>query len=122
MAIQRQEGWANDSAPTMTGVDLTGMERRCVIRTSTGIRLAQAGEKASGVLQEGKAAGYWSSFATGGHPIKCLASAGWSVGQAMMVGADGTVVPGTTNSIGAARNAGLSGEYCEVMWDQVGSS
>lgn len=117
MAIQRQDGWANDSAEG--DVDLTGKERRFVTRTSTGIRLAQNGERVDGVLQEGKAAGLWSSFATSGHPLKVIASQAFTVGQAVQAGADGTAIVGTTNQCGVARNACASGELVEVMFDRV---
>ena len=117
MAIQRQDGWANDSA--VGDADLTGKERRFVTRTSTGIRLAQNGEQIAGVLQEGKAAALRSSFATGGHPIKVVASQAFTVGQAVQAGADGTAIVGTTNQCGTARNACASGELVEVMFDRV---
>lgn len=123
MAVQRQDGWANDSAPG--AADLTGKERRFVVIITSSdypkrsIRLAQAGEKIDGVLQEGKAAGLWSSFATAGWPLKVIAGAAITVGQAVMSGGDGSVVPGTTNQVGTARNACASGEMCEVMIDRI---
>lgn len=117
MAIQRQDGWANDSGIT-AGASLVGMERRFVTRTSSGIRLAQAGEQVAGVLQEGKAVGLYSSFATSGYPLKVIASQAFTVGQAVQAGADGSAIVGTTNQVGVARNACASGEMVEVMWDR----
>lgn len=119
MAIQRQDGWANDSAPTLVGNDLTGKERRFVTRVSGGIRLAQAGEYVAGVLQEGKAAGLTSSFATSGYPLKVIASQAFTIGQAVQAGADGTAIVGTTNQVGVSRNACASGEMVEVMFDRI---
>ena len=117
MAIQRQDGWANDSA--VGDADLTGKERRFVTRTSTGIRLAQNGEQVAGVLQEGKAAALRSSFAVAGFPLKVIASQTITVGQAIQAGADGTAIVGTTNQVGVARNGCNSGEMVEVMVDRV---
>lgn len=123
MAVQRQDGWANDSAPG--SVDLTGKERRFVTVVSgaaypgRAVRLAAAGERIHGVLQEGKAAGLWSSWAISGHPLKVIAGASIAIGDAIQSGADGVAVPGTTNQIGVARNACFSGEMCEVMTDRV---
>lgn len=117
MAVQRQDGWANDSAITV-GASLVGMERRFVTRTSTGLRLAQNGEFVSGVLQEGKAVGLHSSFATSGYPLKVIASQAFTPGQAVQAGADGTAIVGTTNQVGVARNSCASGELVEVMWDR----
>ena len=118
MAIQRQDGWANDSGVTLT-TSLEGKERRFVTRVTGGIRLAQNGEQVAGVLQEGKAVGLTSSFATSGYPLKVIASAAFTVGAAIMCGADGTAIVGTTNQVGVSRNAGASGELCEVMFDRV---
>lgn len=120
MAVQRQDGWANDSGEVLTGHDLRGKEHRFCTRTSAGyIRLAQAGEYVSGVIQEGANAGYAASFATSGHPLKVIAGAAITAGQAVMSGGDGTVVPGTTNQVGVARNSCNSGEMCEVMIDRI---
>ena len=122
MAVQRQYGAANDSAPA--AADLTGKERRFVIVVSGSAypsragRLAQAGERVSGVLQEGKATGLWSSWANAGM-LKVIAGASITIGQAIQSGADGVAVPGTTNQIGVARNACFSGEMCEVEIDRV---
>lgn len=120
MAVQRQDGWANDSAPTATGHDLRGKEYRFLTRTSAGhVRLAQNGEHICGVCQEGKNAGCWSSFAIAGFPLKVIASQAFTVGAAVQAGADGSAIVGTTNQIGVARNACASGEMVEVMVDRI---
>ena len=119
MAVQRQDGWANDSAPTLTGNDLTGKERRMLTRVSGGVRLAQFGERVCGVCQEGKAAGLTSSYATMGFPLKVIASQAFTIGQAVQAGADGSAVVGTTNQVGVSRNACASGELVEVDWDRI---
>lgn len=119
MAIQKKNEAKLDTAPTAAGSDLTGKEFYLVTKTSVGtLRLAQNGEKIVGVVQEGKAAGYYSTFGWG-EILKVVASAAITVGQAVQAGADGTVIPGATNSFGVARNACFSGEMCEVMIDQV---
>lgn len=120
MAVQRQDGWANDSAPTAVGADLTGKEHRFLTRTSAGhVRLAQNGERCAGVCQEGKAAGYWSSFAIQGFPLKVIASQAIAVGDAIGAGVDGTAIVTTTNQVGVSRNSCASGEMCEVMVDRI---
>lgn len=120
MAVQRQDGWANDSAPTAVGSDLTGQEYRFLTRTTAGhVRLAQNDERVAGVCQEGKAAGYWSSFATAGWPLKVYASQAFTVGAAVQAGANGSAIVGTVNQVGVARNACASGEMVEVMIDRI---
>lgn len=117
MAVQKQIGAFMDARPG--SVDLTGKERYLVTRNADGtIRLAQAGEIVAGVLQEGKAATYWSSFMTGGM-TKCVAGGAVAVNQRVQAGGDGTCVPGATNSWGVARSSAFSGEMVEVWMDQV---
>lgn len=116
MAIQKRDEILMDARPTATGSDLTGKEMRVVTRTANGdIRLAQVGEAVCGVIQEGKAAGYASSFAFGGI-LKCIASGAITPGQQVMAGQDGSVVAGATNPIGRCRNSVLSGEIAEVQY------
>lgn len=119
MAVQKQEGWATDIGTTTTGSDLRSKENYCAFRkTDSTLRLTQAGEAIAGVITEGRNAGYRTSLQTGGI-AKVVASAAWTAGQAMQAGADGTVVPGSTNSLGVARNSGFSGEMCEINIDRT---
>ena len=118
MAVQRQDGWRNDARPG--SVDLTGKERYLVTRNNDAaltVRLAESGEIVAGVLQEGKIAGAWSSFANGGL-LKIVGGSAWTPGQRIQAGAAGTAVPGNTNSFGVSRNSGFSGELMEVEFDQ----
>jgi hypothetical protein len=119
MAIQKRDEAAMDCLRTATGHDLTGKEHHVVARTSAGhLRLAQVGEAVAGVIQEGKAAGYHSSFGFAGI-LKCVAGAAITPGQSIMAGADGTVVPGSTNPFGVARDSAFSGELVPVVIDRT---
>lgn len=117
MAVQKQVGAFMDARPG--SADLTGKEHYLVTRLSDGtVRLAQAGEVVAGVLQEGKASTYWSSFMTAGI-AKCVASGAITPGQRVQAGGDGTCVAGATNPWGTARSSALSGEMVEIVMDQI---
>lgn len=119
MAIQKKDSAQMDCRPSASGSDLTGKEHYLCVRTSAGdVRLAQAGEIVAGVIQEGKAATYWTSFMTGGI-AKVVASQAITPGLRVQAGADGTVVAGSTNSFGVSRNSVASGEMCEVVIDHI---
>lgn len=117
MSVQKTTGAQTDARPA--AVDLTDKERYLAFRKTDGtFRLAEVGEAVAGVIQQGRAATYWATVATGGM-VKVVASAAWTAGQAMQAGAAGTTVPGATNSYGIARNSGFSGELAEVVMDRT---
>jgi len=118
MAVQKQDGWATDARPGNS--DLTGKEFLFCTRNADGtIDLCGAAGVIAGVISEGKAAGLWSSFNTGGM-LKVIAGGAIAVGDVVGSGANGVAISGAANPAGRARNATAgAGEYVEVMFDRT---
>lgn len=105
MARQKQDGLHTDVGES--AVDLRGKEDRFCRRDATGkIVLCANGEVISGVISEGRDAGYHTSFNTRGNPIlRVIAGEALAQNAEVQSGADGVAVAGATNAFGRARLA-----------------
>lgn len=115
MAVQKQDGLHTDVAES--GSDLTGKEMLFCQRQADGtLELCGADGRIDGVISEGKAEGYHTSFNTRGNPIlKVIASAAIARGDEVASAAGGLAKTGSTNPFGFARNSvAAAGEVVEV--------
>lgn len=120
MAVQRQVGAMMDSAPS--GVDLTGLEYHfCVVDGNGNAVLPGLGGAVDGVIQEGKAVGRHSSFATG-NQLKVLAGAAINEGDEIAALADGRarVAAAGHEILGRARTAAGVGELFTMYFNPKG--
>lgn len=115
MAVQKQDGLHTDTMESAE--DLTGKEDYFVTRNSAGkAALCGAGEVISGVISEGRAAGYHTSYNTKGNPIlRVVAGEALAIGAEVGSNGSGQAATGQANPIGRARKAvGGSGEIAEI--------
>jgi hypothetical protein len=114
MAVQKQDGLHTDQG--VSNADLTGDEFKFCKRNADGtIDLCGDGGHIAGVISEGKAAGYHTSFNTRGNPILKVISGGQiSRGDQVQSGAGGLAKSGAANAFGHARNNAVDGEMVEV--------
>jgi hypothetical protein len=115
MAVQKQDGLFTDVGESAS--DLKGQEFKFCKRNTDGtIALCGADEAIAGVISEGKAAGYHTSFNTKGNPIlKVICGSAIAIGDSVACGASGLAKTGATNAFGVARSATTaSGQYVEV--------
>lgn len=114
MAVQKQDGLHTDTA--VSGSDLTGKEYLFCTKAADGtVNLSQTDEVVAGVISEGKAAGYHTSFNLKGNPILKVYTEGNIARNALVnAGANGKAKSGSTNAVGRARNAPLAGEMVEI--------
>lgn len=115
MAVQKQDGLHTDVMESAT--DLTGKEDLFVTRNSEGkAELCGEGEVIAGVISEGRAAGYHTSYNTKGNPIlRVTAGEALAVGTEVQSNSAGQAMAGSTNPIGKTRSAaGNSGEIVSI--------
>lgn len=114
MAVQKQDGLHTDVK--VSNGDLTGQEFKFCKENADGtLDLAGDGDRIAGVISEGKAAGYHTTYNTKGNPILKVISAGQITrGDQVQSGAGGLAKSGSANAFGHARNTVVDGEYVEV--------
>lgn len=114
MAVQKQDGLHTDVG--VSASDLSGEEFKFCKRQGDGtIEICGDGEAIAGVISEGKAAGYHTSFNTKGNPIlKVIAASAIARGQQVQSATGGKAKAGSTNAFGKARNNAAADEYVEV--------
>lgn len=120
MAVQKQDGLHTDVG--VSGEDLTGDEFKFCKRDSDGeIVLCGDGDPIDGVISEGKAEGYHTSFNTKGNPIlKVIAAGVINRGAQVQSAAGGLAKSGSNSPFGIARNStAAAGEYVEIATDSV---
>lgn len=120
MAVQRQVGAFMDAKPS--GADLTGKEFHfCLLDAAGAVQLAGLGAAATGVIEEGKAVGRHTSYATGGQ-LKVLAGAAIDEGDQIASDANGAArVAGAGHEIlGVAMSAAANGELATVNFNPKG--
>lgn len=120
MAVQRQVGAMMDSAPS--GVDFTGKEYHfCVVDNAGLLQLPGLGGEVDGVIQEGKAVGRHSSYATG-NQLKVLAGAVINEGDEIAALADGSarVAAAGHEILGRARTPAAVGELFTMYFNPKG--
>lgn len=109
MAVQKQDGLHTDVGES--AVDLRGKENRFCRRDATGkVVLCGAGERAEGVISEGKDVGRHTSFNTAGNPIlRVMAGAALAAGDYVGSDAEGRAIPAAVNVFGRVRFKPVSG-------------
>lgn len=114
MAVQKQDGLHTDVG--LSGVDLTGQEDRfCYRDASNNIVLASSGGVTDGVISEGAAEGYHTSFNTLGNPIlRVIAGQAIAADVECQVGNNGVLIAGSTNPVGRTRKAVALGAIAEL--------
>jgi hypothetical protein len=120
MATEKFTGSQTDTG--LSDADLTGKELRFCKRTATGVDLAGAGQKVAGVISEGKALGYHTSFKTG-NILKVLAGEDIAVGDQIGSGANGLArtAQAGDNVCGIAITAASEADVVfEIELDQMG--
>lgn len=120
MATEKFTGAQTDTG--LSDADLTGKELLFCKRTATGVDLCGAGEKVAGVISEGKAIGYHTSFKTG-NQLKVLAGEVIAIGDQIGSGANGLArtAVATDNVCGVAITAASeAGVVFEMELDQMG--
>lgn len=120
MATEKFTGAQTDTG--LSDADLTGKELLFCKRTATGVALCGAGEKVAGVISEGKAAGYHTSFKTG-NQLKVLAGEQIDVGDQIGCGANGlarTAQAGDNVCGVCIEAASEAGVVCVIELDQMG--
>lgn len=120
MAVQRQVGAFMDAKPS--AADLTGLEFHfCVVDGNGALALPALGGPADGVIQEGKAVGRHSSYATAGQ-LKVLAGAAINEGDEVAAMANGRVrVAGAGHEIlGRAMSAAAVDEIATINFNPKG--
>lgn len=119
MATQKQDGLFTDAAPG--AADLTGKEYLFCTRGTDGtINLSAADAEVAGVISQGKAAGKYSSFNTGGGWLKVIASGVIAIGDAVQADTGGKAKTGSTKPFGIARSAAAAdGDFVEVVPDRT---
>lgn len=120
MAVQKQDGLHTDVG--VSGEDLTGDEFKFCQRNAAGeIVLCGDSDPIDGVISEGKAEGYHTSFNTKGNPIlKVICASAITRGDQVQSAAGGLAKTGTNSPFGSARNStSAAGEYVEISTDRV---
>jgi hypothetical protein len=120
MAVQRQVGAFMDARPS--AVDLTGLEFHFAVLDGNGnLALPVLGGEADGVIQEGKAVGRTSSYATAGQ-LKVLAGAVINEGDEISAMADGSarVAAAGHEILGRAMSAAAIGELATINFHPKG--
>jgi hypothetical protein len=114
MAVQKQDGLHTDVG--VSASDLTGQEFHFCKRQGDGtIEICGDGERPVGVISEGKAAGYHTSFNTKGNPIlKVVAAAAIARGAQVQSAGGGKAKTGGNNAFGHARNNAAADEMVEI--------
>ena len=119
MAVQKQDGLHTDVAES--AADLRGKENRFCTRGADGrVNLTGAGQRADGVISEGKDVGYHTSFNTDGNPIlRVEAGAALARNAQVVSDAQGRAVTagaGAENVFGIVRNpVGAAGEVASII-------
>lgn len=114
MAVQKQDGLHTDVG--VSASDLTGAEFKFCKRQGDGtIEICGDGERMVGVISEGRAVGYHTSFNTKGNPIlKVIAASAIARGASVQSATGGKAKSGSTNAFGKARNNAAANEYVEI--------
>lgn len=114
MGVQKQDGLHTDVG--VSASDLRGKEFYFCKRQGDGtIEICGDGEVVAGVISEGKAAGYHTSFNLKGNPIlKVVAASAIGRGQQVQSATGGKAKAGAANAVGRARNNAAANEMVEV--------
>lgn len=125
MAKQKQDGLHTDVA--LSGADLRGKEMLFAKRDGTGkLVLCGAGDRADGVISEGRNIGAHTSINTDGNPIlRVIAGAALAQNARVQSNAASQAVPGLNNSFGRVRKAvsgiGVTAEIIPDRYDADGA-